>query len=242
MSLYIMVLALLAVGWWLTRLQRRRGMAAAGVLAAVLTLVGVLDQTNPSGGPDHEAISAEMSGLEAYTSALEGRVGAGCGVFQIPVLPYPETLGPARMQGYDQLKPYLAGSGLKFSFGAMRGTAAADWMLAVDTDDVTTLATSLRSAGFCALEVDTQGFTEDQDPTVAIAAALGAPIASTPDGTFVAYDLRTAGAAGTGDTALRDRTLHPVIVSVGGYEPDVVDGRLGQYVGPIAGLTFSNVG
>ena len=165
MSLYVLVLALLAIGWWLTSVQRRRGPVVAGVAAAVLTLVGVIDQVNPSAGPDHAAISTEMSGLEAYTSNLEDAVGAGCGVFQVPVLPYPETLGPARMHGYDQLKPYLAGSNLKFSFGAMQGTAAADWMLAINTDDVRQLAASLRPIGFCALEVDTRGFTTEQDPT-----------------------------------------------------------------------------
>jgi hypothetical protein len=240
LSLYILCFALLAVGWWLTRLERHRGRAVAGVVAVALTVVGVIDQVNPSVGPDHARVSAEMSGLETYTSALEDAVGDGCAVFQIPVLPYPETLGPARMHGYDQLKPYLAGSSLKFSFGAMRGTAAADWMLAVDTDDVRQLAASLRSVGFCALEVDTRGFTAQHDPTGTIQETLGSPVAMTPDGTFVAYDLRSAG--DTGDTAMRERTLHPLVAAVRGYDPDVVNDRLGQYVAPVGGMTISNLG
>lgn len=240
MSLYILTLALLAVGWWLTRLERRRGLLVAGGLAALLVVVGSLDQTNPAQAPDHRANAAEMTDLRAYTAALERSTGGSCGVFQIPVLPYPETLGPVRMQGYDQLRPYLTGSSMRFSFGAMRGTARADWMLAVDSEDVTGLARSLRAAGFCALEVDTQGFTTEQDPRPRLEQALGAPVASTRDGMFVTYSLTRAGAAG--DTAARDSLLHPVIASVSAFEPQEVDGTLGQYLGPAAGLDVANLG
>ncbi|MBD3784014.1 MAG: hypothetical protein IE926_13880 [Micrococcales bacterium] len=242
MSLYILVLALLAVGAWLTRLERRRGVLTAGVVAVALVVVGSLDQTNPAVAPDHRAIAREMDGLRAYTSALQQRVGAGCGVFQVPVLPYPETLGPQRMEGYDQLKPYLAGSDLRFSVAAMRGTAASEWMSAVDTRDLDTLAADLRSAGFCALEVDTEGFSAAQDPSQELTAAWGEPAARTPDGTFVAWDLREAGAAGEGDAARRAQVLAPVLVTVGGYEPERVGGTFGQYVGPLGGISVANPG
>ncbi|MBM6405973.1 hypothetical protein JQN72_17155 [Phycicoccus sp. CSK15P-2] len=238
LQLYILVLALLAVGSWLTRLQRRRGTVVALSVAGLLTVVGSLDQTNPSEAPDHSAIATEMDGLRAYTSDLHEATGGGCGVFQLPVLPYPETLGPVDMQGYDQLKPYLAGSDLKFSFGAMRGTAAADWMLAAPTDDVRRLATELRAAGFCAVEVDTAGFTDDQDPSAALTETLGEPVARTSDGTFVAWALPGAADSDTD----RNLLLEPVVVTVDGYEPDRIEGRPGQDLGPIAGLSFGNLG
>ncbi|MBM6400934.1 hypothetical protein [Phycicoccus sonneratiae] len=242
MSLYVLVLALLAVGAWLTRLERRRGVLTAGLVAVLLVVVGSLDQTNPALAPDHRAVAREMDGLRSYTSALQQRVGPGCGVFQVPVLPYPETLGPERMEGYDQLKPYLAGSDLRFSVAAMRGTAAATWQSAVDTRDLDGLAADLRSAGFCALEVDTEGFSAKQDPTGRLTEAWGDPVARTPDGTFLAWDLRAAGAAGEGDTARRTRVLEPLLVSVGGYEPEEVDGTLGQYLGPLGGISVANPG
>ncbi|MGG5258033.1 hypothetical protein [Phycicoccus avicenniae] len=242
MSLYVLVLALLAVGSWLTRLERRRGVLTAGVVAGLLVVVGSLDQTNPAAAPDHRANAREMAGLRSYTAGLEQRVGSGCGVFQVPVLPYPETLGPQRMEGYDQLKPYLASGDLRFSVAAMRGTAAAEWMNAVDTRDLGALAADLRSLGFCALEVDIEGFAPEQDPSARLTSAWGEPAARTPDGTFVAWDLRTAGAAGEGDSARRTAVLEPVVVSVGGYEPEEVDGTLGQYLGPLGGLSVANPG
>lgn len=242
LSLYILTLALLAVGAWLTRLERRRGVLTAGLLAGALVVVGSLDQTNPAAAPDHRAVAREMAGLRAYTAALQDRVGAGCGVFQVPVLPYPETLGPGTMQGYDQLKPYLASDDLRFSAAAMRGTEAATWQSAVDPSDLAALAVDLRSAGFCALEVDTQGFSDTQDPSDRLTAAWGEPVARTADGTFVAWDLRRVGAAGEGDLARRAQVLAPVLASVGGFEPETVDGVYGQYVGPYAGVSLANPG
>ncbi len=242
LQLYVLTLALLAVGRWLTRLERRRGVLVAGTVAAVLTVVGVVDQTNPAYAPDHAAVATEMDGLRGYTGALQSALGAGCAIFQTPVLPYPETLGPQRMEGYDQLKPYLASDDLRFSVAPMRGTAAADWMLAVDTTDLTALAEDLRSVGYCALEVDTEGFSPEQDPSSRLTAAWGAPLARTPDGTFVAWDLRAAGAAGAGDDARRRATLEPVVVSVQGYQPETVDGVLGQYLPPFAAVSLGNLG
>ncbi|QIM21421.1 hypothetical protein G7075_10290 [Phycicoccus sp. HDW14] len=124
----------------------------------------------------------------------------------------------------------------------MRGTAASTWQSAVDTRDLDALAADLRSAGFCALEVDTEGFSAAQDPSGRLTAAWGNPVARTPDGTFVAWDLRRAGAAGEGDAARRAQLLEPVLVSVGGFEPEEVDGELGQYLGPLGGLSVANPG
>ncbi|QKE85497.1 hypothetical protein [Arthrobacter sp. NEB 688] len=241
-SLYLLTLALLAVGAWLTRLERRRGLLTAGLVAGALVVVGSLDQTNPAVAPDHRGIAREMAGLRTYTTTLQERVGAGCGVFQVPVLPYPETLGPGDMQGYDQLKPYLASDDLRFSAAAMRGTEAATWQSAVDPSDLGALAADLRSAGFCALEVDTQGFSPEQEPSARLTAAWGAPAARTADGTFVAWDLRAAGASGEGDAARRAQVLAPVVVAVDAFEPETVEDVYGQYLGPYAGVSLANPG
>ncbi|QIM21420.1 hypothetical protein G7075_10285 [Phycicoccus sp. HDW14] len=80
MSLFVLVLALLAVGSWLTRLQRRRGVLTAGLVAGLLVVVGSLDQTNPALAADHRAIDREMAGLRAYTSSLEQTLGPAAGL------------------------------------------------------------------------------------------------------------------------------------------------------------------
>ena len=131
-SLYLLLLSLLLVGWWLTRLEKRRGALVAGSLALGLVLLGVIDQTNPGRAPDHAATAARFRTTQEYATALETRLGRDCPVFQLPVVPFPESEGIGEMESYDQLIPYLASDELRFSTGAMRGTAAADWQLGVD--------------------------------------------------------------------------------------------------------------
>ena len=242
MELYILLLALLAVGYWLTHVQARRGTVVAGVLTAVLLVVGSLDQTNPAEAPDHDAIAAEMASLETYVGQLQGATAPGCGDFQLPVTPYPESAGAYDMNGYEQLKPYLASSDLKFSAGGMMGTAEADWQQAVETEDLDALATQLVSVGFCSLEVATRGFSEPDAVVSRLQKAYGPPVATSENGEFVAFDIRQAGAAGASDEALRTRTLEPVLVGLRAYDLEKRDDVLGQFVGPNVGVSVANLG
>lgn len=239
-SLYILLLGLLAVGWWLTRLETRRGRMAVALVALVITVIGVLDQTNPGRAPDHAALARQFAGLTEYTRNLQAATRPGCPVFQLPVVPFPESAGTPQMNGYDQLLPYLASDDLRFSSGAMRGTTSADWQLAVDTTDVERLAEQLATTGFCAVEVDAQGYTPSTDPRDALETALGAPVASSVDGVFTAYKLPTD----TADPALRDHLLEPVVVGVDAYriQREGPQDTLGQWIGPDAPLRLANLG
>ena len=212
----------------------------AGLVAVALTIVGVLDQTNPGQAPDHAGAAQRFGVLTAYARQLETATRPGCAVFQLPIVPFPESAGVGQMNGYDQILPYLASRDLKFSAGAMRGTAHADWQLAVDLGHPATLARELAAAGYCAVEVDSQGFTPDTDPRPQLEAALGAPIARSGDGVFTAYRLPSSG----GDSRLRTRLLNPVIVALYAYQvrsPDQGQG-VAQWIGPDVGLQVANLG
>jgi hypothetical protein len=213
LSIYLLLFGLLTVGWGLTRLERRHGQTPTGLLVGALVIVGILDQTNPAKAPDHQAVAAHFQDLRAYTSTVQQATSAGCPVFQLPVVPFPESAGRGEMTGYDHLLPYLASDDLKFSAGAMRGTASADWQLGIDLADPRGLASQLSAAGFCAVEVNSDGFTPGTDPTSALAAALGDPIATTEDGVLVAFALPRS----VDDESLRTRLLEPVTVALDAY-------------------------
>ena len=127
----IALLGLLAAGLGLTWLEKRRGRVVALLAAGSILVVGVLDQTNPAVAPDYPALRAASEDMAKYASTLEGVVGPGCSIFQLPVVPFPEQAPTLAMTDYDQLRPYVVSSGLRWSYGAMRGTAAADWQLAL---------------------------------------------------------------------------------------------------------------
>ena len=207
--IFIALLGLLAVGLSVTWLRGRWGVLPASIVAGILIVVGVLDQTNPGVAPDYRTLRAESTEMARYASSLEEKVGPGCSVFQLPLVPFPEQAPTLGMTDYDQLRPYVVSSGLRWSYGAMRGTAAADWQLAappLGSDGA--LEDDLAAAGFCAVEVDTRGVGDPEETISTLTSSLGAPLASTADGVLVAFDLegrRTALVAASGSAAVEQR-------------------------------------
>ena len=182
------LIGLIAVGLALTSLARRR--VLTGGSAALLVILGVVDQTNPALAPDYTALRAQASTLSSYSAQLAGSLAPGCAVFQYPVVPFPEQTPNGQMQAYEQLQPYLASSHLRWSYGAMRGTSEADWQLTLPPlRQDGALVDDLAAANFCAVELDTAGVEAPTEAVGALTTVLGAPFASTSDGRLQAFDL-----------------------------------------------------
>lgn len=207
--LVIGLLGLLVVGILLTRLRNRAGRGVGFAVAAVVLVLGVGDQTNPARAPDYANLAATRAAVGGYVDRLERELPAGCSVFQAPVMPFPENAPIGDMKDYDQLRSYVVSTGLRWSYGAMRGTAAADWQLALPSlGETTALTGDLAAAGFCALEVDRAGLADPASTVSALQAQLGAPLSTSSDGRLVAFDLRTLRSAllsSVGDAAVRAR-------------------------------------
>jgi hypothetical protein len=238
---------LLAVGLWASRPGRSR--RAAWPLAAGLILVGVLDQTNPGVAPDYQALRATQQDLTRFTAAIRQSTGPGCAVFQLPVTRYPEEPPRGSMGDYEHFLPALSSpSDLAWSYGAMRGTARADWQLALPVSDTPRLLDDLAAAGFCAVEVNRSGYALGGDPTGALTSALGPATAQTRDGTLAAYSLAVLTDASRSrpaaeQAAHRDDVLRPTLVTLGGSLVDVdPDGVPRQWAGPTAELRLANLG
>ena len=158
---------LLAVGLWLTPGPRRSAPRRLAVAAGVI-LLGVLDQTNPGVAPDYQALRAtQQDRARAFTDrACASPRRRRCAVFQLPVTRFPEEPPPGRMGDYDHLLPALASpADLAWSYGAMRGTARADWQLALPVGDTARgCVEDLAAAGFCAVEVEPDGYAGGTDP------------------------------------------------------------------------------
>lgn len=235
LTLVILLLALLAVGHWLSR-PRPRGPAVA--LAAAVLVVGVLDQTNPDRAPEWAATQERLDDLTSYTGTLAAATEPGCGVLQLPVMRFPEGHLP---EGYDanaQLLQHLTTRALAWSHGGMSGTQAGDWPVGLELDDPQRLVRGLRAAGFCAIEVDTAGVAADAPEVAALTSPLGPPVATSADGRLVAWSLQSA-PAGAADDA--ERLLRPVLVGLAAGAADVDGQDVVQDSGPRAGLTTSNL-
>lgn len=236
LSLVILLFGLLAVGHWLGR--PRRAPVALLALAGVLT-VGVLDQTNPGRAPDHAANRERVETVGTYTRDLaDATDAAGCGVLQLPVMRFPEGELPVGYDANAQLLQHLGDRRLAWSHGGMSGTRAGDWPLAIAVEDPAALHRQLRAAGFCAVEVDTDGVALDDPAVVRLTAPLGEPVARSRDGRLVAWSLLGAPVGSAEDRA---RLLDPVIVSLNAGPLTVAGGSVSQDAGPSATLSVGNL-
>ncbi len=248
MFVVIAACGLLVVAHLLTYWTRNRGWGRAPVagLVGLLLVVGVLDQTNPAAAPDYAANAARLDQVRAVTTALQQRLDRDCAVFQLPVLSYPENQPRYRIQGYDLLLPSLTSTQLRWSYGALKGTAAADWQLGLDEADPEQLFDDLAATDFCAVLVARDGYPPDPAIERAARASLGAPLVDDPNARMVAFDLRPRRAAlrssGVDLGAARDAVLHPVLVQLVARDA-VADpaGRAWQPIPPNAALDVANL-
>ena len=247
---FIALVGLMAVAHWVTVVSRRN--RTLGLLAAgALLVIGVLDQTNPAVAPDYKAMRNEVGDLTTFSQSIEAKVGPGCSVFQLPVVPFPENPPVRDMADYAHLRPYLTSSSLRWSYGAFRGTSLADWQLALPQTSTTGLVDDVVAAGFCAVEVDRAGFADRAATLEAdLRSLLGAPISTTRDGRLLAWDLSPARAAMTSRIgaeqvkATGELVLHPLVVysNRGAYEVEHDNQTPYQWTGPSPEIDVHNFG
>lgn len=182
----------LAIDRFLARARAPRGWHRRPVaLLAVVGLVafGIWDTANLRSV--RYGTPADLGQLRTFTAATEKALPHDAAVFQLPVLDFPEGDPHERMRSLDQILPYLWSDGLRWSAGGINGRPDTDWQRRVDADDPRSDLPALRGLGFDAISVDTYGYADGGTAVTAhLTAMLGTPMATSPDGRWVAWDLR----------------------------------------------------
>ena len=178
--------SLVAVGIGLDRLAEKRGRRMQVGVALLVMVIGVCDSTpvKPAGDPDE--IAAGWASDRAFVEEIERLLGPGSMVFQLPVVPFPESPPLYQMNDYDHLSGYLHSDVLHWSYGGVKGRSA-DWQKRLVGLDLDEQAIAVAEAGFEALWVDLDGFSEG---TVVQPKVLDAPVLESADGSLILFDLR----------------------------------------------------
>ena len=143
--------------------------------------------------------------MRHFGAALERRLPTGAALFQLPVVPFPETPPINGMIDYDEFLPYLWSSGLRWSYGSIKGRPEADWQQKVSSDDPGPAVAGLVGLGFSGIVVDTAGYADGGTAVTArLTETLGPPEITSPGGRWKFWDLHDyAGANGLSGTDLR---------------------------------------
>ncbi|MFT3829276.1 MAG: hypothetical protein QM691_06155 [Opitutaceae bacterium] len=137
--------------------KRRLTLAAAAALGAA----GWFEQTPWSDcGKARRALTAQLDADRAAVNTLEQAVGRQARVFQLPFVPFPEAGLTAKLRDYEHFRPFLASTGLRFSYGALRGREESDWGLATARLPAAALVERLQATGFAVLWIDRRGYAD----------------------------------------------------------------------------------
>lgn len=164
---------------------------ALAIMAVGLLAFGLSDSI-PTLHFRYRQVEQAWNSDRAFVGAIETAMPRGTAIFQLPVLPFPETRPPGRMHDYDPFRGYLADNGtLRWSYGALKGRPGADWQVRLqDRVGPTGALPALLGLGFTGLWVDTAGYRRGNDDMDDIRHEIGDEPLRSPDGRFLFYDLR----------------------------------------------------
>jgi hypothetical protein len=220
MSVLIAFFSLLALGLLLDALRvrllgrARRASLGFGLIVAIVLLIGVVDQTSRFFVPDYTRDAGQYHSDGQFAAAIQRGLPAGASILQLPYVPFPEGYQPFASPGqtipfayplgfeYEEVRPYLQSTGLRWSYGAIKGRAA-DWPAQLAAQPVSAAVAGAAAAGFDGIEVDPSGYPGALADRLRseLGSLLGVAPLTSPARDLLFYDLRPY--------AARLRASHP---------------------------------
>ena len=161
-SIFILVWALLFFGGWCQRRWRPRQPLLRYALPWVIAGIGIADSLPAFNASRTLRDSAEnIRAQRGLMVALEKRIGPHASVFQLPSVAFPEAGTIVKMPDYAHFSAYLLSDTLRFSYGALRGTAVSRCLRALGRLPASMLKEELEATGFSAIWIDRRGLPEN---------------------------------------------------------------------------------
>lgn len=156
-----------------------------------LVVLGIADQVPATVAPDYKRIAQSYGSDERFVARVESMMPARAMIFQLPYVRYPESPDVNRVLVHDLARGYLHSSNLRWSYGAVVGSASDRWQVAVVGQPTAQLVRSVASAGFAGLYIDTFGYSDRAALLQQELSALGGggPDVVSEDHRLLFYDL-----------------------------------------------------
>ena len=168
LSIFISAISLAAVGLAVGQLLRRpavirmlrRPWLGPLLAAGALTVVGLYDQTPPADPAGRAGVVLTWNRDQAFVAAIQARLPRHGLVFQLPYMFFPESHPVVALADSDQFRFYLHSHGLRWSYGGIRGRAAADWAPLIAGEPVDRMAELLAAGHVDGVEVSRAGYSD----------------------------------------------------------------------------------
>ncbi|MDP2014994.1 MAG: hypothetical protein Q8L05_12275 [Actinomycetota bacterium] len=163
-------------------------------IAAVIVMITIVDSIVPWKGLYDDVARGGRSIVDhgvKYAAAVNKAIPERCGVFQLPIMIYPENgIAEPNLNDYDHFLVGLTNKDKDFSYGAMRDTSASNWQLDFTAGVSGFQVQELKEKGFCAVHVDTRGFNQPEVITDELKTLFGKPVATGLDERWQLYRIK----------------------------------------------------
>lgn len=160
MSLVIMFLSLLLLGFLLDELKYKFKHFFVVFVSICVLILGVYDQTVNFGSNDSESLSS----VQGLMKQIERTTNEGDMIF---VMPYDDWPSPKILGSYGHFIGYIETEGLHWSYGAMQGREEALWQSFVSKCDPPEMIEKLKYAGYDGIYFDRTLYTAKYGPETA---------------------------------------------------------------------------
>ena len=165
-SVYIAFFALFASALILDGLIKRwansperRVMFLIGL--ALLLAAGIWDQSPAAMVPDHQHERLAFAQDAVFVRQIEVAILERPRVFQLPYVPFPESLPVVKMRDYDHLWGFFHSNRLSWSYGAIKGRETDRWQKETASKSVVEMVETLKQKGFGGITVDRFGYSDE---------------------------------------------------------------------------------
>ncbi|MFA7324518.1 MAG: hypothetical protein WC005_09175 [Candidatus Nanopelagicales bacterium] len=160
-------------------------------IAALIVFITIMDSVIPWKGLYDDVARGGRAihdqGLH-YAELVNKAIPEHCGVFQLPVMIYPENGSvPPNLNDYDHFLVGLTNKDKDFAYGGMRDTEASTWQLDYTYGPNGNQIPDLKSKGFCAIHLDTRGYEDPKQIEDQLTNLFGKPVVTDLDGRWQLY-------------------------------------------------------
>jgi hypothetical protein len=142
------------------RFAAGQGLAGAFLIPALILVIGIYDQVPRGLMLGHDQVEQQYRDDAGFIRKIESTVPPQSMIFQLPYAPFPESPPINQMGDYEELRGYLHSNLLRWSYGALKGRATANWLKAISDESTDRMLAAAVGAGFAGIYIDRFGYAD----------------------------------------------------------------------------------
>ena len=130
-------------------------------ICAIFLIIGTLDQISPNHVfAKNPGFQSDFESDAVFVKEIENIMPAQSAIFILPYNGFPEVPTLNKMPDYEEFRPYLHSSRLKWSYGAMKGRPIAIWQEKTANLAPPQMLNTLVLSGFSGIFIDSNGYAD----------------------------------------------------------------------------------